>query len=83
MNVTQFAVLRCIARRSGEPLVRIAGELEMDRTSLYRAISPMMRDGWLADGESGDARYRTAKLTKERPAGCGSSDETLETGAAT
>jgi len=29
----------------GEPLARIADELELDRTSLYRAINPMIRDG--------------------------------------
>jgi DNA-binding MarR family transcriptional regulator len=65
VNITQFAVLRCIARRSGEPLARIADELEMDRTSLYRAIAPMIRDGWIASNAASDARYRSAKLTKK------------------
>ena len=63
MNVTQLAVLRVIARRSGEPLIRIAEELEMDRTSLYRAIAPMIRDGWLSSTEGTDARFRTAHIT--------------------
>jgi DNA-binding MarR family transcriptional regulator len=62
VNITQLAVLRCIARRSGEPLARIADELEMDRTSLYRAVAPMIRDGWIASNASA-ARYRSAKLT--------------------
>jgi DNA-binding MarR family transcriptional regulator len=65
INITQLAVLRCIARRSGEPLVRVAEEMEMDRTSLYRAIAPMMRDGWLTSEEGTDARFRTARLTKK------------------
>jgi DNA-binding MarR family transcriptional regulator len=64
INVTQFAVLRCIARRTGEPLSRIAEELEMDRTSLYRAITPMMRDGWIEIAPGTDARSRSAKLTR-------------------
>ena len=34
MNVTQLAVLRCIGRRTGEPLIHVAEELEMDRSSL-------------------------------------------------
>jgi DNA-binding MarR family transcriptional regulator len=54
INITQLAVLRCLARRRGEPLSRVAEEMEMDRTSLYRAIKPMIRDGWLIsiDGKS-------------------------------
>ena len=34
INITQLAVMRCIIRRAGEPLCRVAEELEMDRTSL-------------------------------------------------
>jgi DNA-binding MarR family transcriptional regulator len=47
-----------------EPLVRIAEELEMDRTSLYRALSPMVRDGWVASPSAMGSRFRTARLTK-------------------
>jgi DNA-binding MarR family transcriptional regulator len=63
MNITQLAVLRCIARRSDEPLVRVAEEMEMDRTSLYRAIAPMVRDGWLVSEDATHARFRTAEVT--------------------
>ena len=62
INITQLAVLRCISRRSGEPLSHIADELEMDRTSLYRAIAPMERDGWIAVADGKDARSRTAMV---------------------
>jgi DNA-binding MarR family transcriptional regulator len=65
INITQLAVLRCIARRSGEPLARIADELEMDRTSLYRAIAPMIRDGWIASSPAASERFRSAKVTKK------------------
>ena len=64
LNITQHAVLRCISRRAGEPLVRIAEELEMDRTSLYRALTPMIRDGWVASMSAKGSRFRTARLTK-------------------
>jgi DNA-binding MarR family transcriptional regulator len=64
LNITQLAVLRCISRRAGEPLVRIAEELEMDRTSLYRALTPMIRDGWVASMSAKGSRFRTARLTK-------------------
>lgn len=63
LNITQLAVLRVIARRSGEPLVRIAEELEMDRTSLYRAIMPMIREGWLVSVDGADARSKTGAIT--------------------
>ena len=65
INITQLAVMRCISRREGEPLARVAHELEMDRTSLYRAINPMIRDGWIVLAEGPDARSRSAKITKK------------------
>jgi DNA-binding MarR family transcriptional regulator len=65
INITQLAVLRCIDRRPGEPLARVAEELEMDRTSLYRAISPMIRDGWIVVSDGPDNRSRTAKVTRK------------------
>lgn len=63
MNITQHAVIQCISRRAGEPLSRVAEELEMDRSSLYRAIAPMVRDGWLDLTTGVNARSRSAKLT--------------------
>lgn len=65
INVTQFAVMKCISRRHGEPLARIAEELEMDRTSLYRAIAPMVRDGWITLAPGTDSRSRSAVVTRK------------------
>src|ERR1700761_6278645 len=65
VNITQLAVLRCIDRRSGEPLVRVAEEMEMDRTSLYRAIAPMIRDGWLTSANTRNARFHTREVTSK------------------
>ena len=62
MNVTQLAVLRCIGRRTGEPLMHVAEELEMDRSSLYRALDPMVRDNWVKITSGRDARSRTAVI---------------------
>src|SRR5262245_65338982 len=63
LNVTQLAVLRAIERHPGEPLTRVAEDLCMDRTSLYRAIKPMQRDGWLRICATDDVRSRTAEFT--------------------
>jgi DNA-binding MarR family transcriptional regulator len=37
----------------------------MDRTSLYRAINPMIRDGWIVLAAGTDARSRSSKITKK------------------
>jgi DNA-binding MarR family transcriptional regulator len=63
LNVTQLAVLRAIQRHEKEPLTRVAEDLCMDRTSLYRAVTPMRRDGWLTLAAGTDARSRTAEFT--------------------
>ena len=65
MNVTQLAVLRCIARREGEPLMHVADELEMDRSSLYRALDPMLRERWLEVAPGIDGRSRSAVITRK------------------
>jgi len=65
INVTQFAVMRCISRHNGEPLARVADELVMDRTSLYRAITPMVRDGWIKLAAGADGRSRSALVTRK------------------
>lgn len=63
LNVTQLAVLRAIERHPNEPLTRVAEDLCMDRTSLYRSITPMLRDGWLKIVSGPDARSRVAEFT--------------------
>src|SRR5499427_8859833 len=65
MNVTQLAVLRCISRRKGEPLMHVAEELEMDRSSLYRALDAMLRDRWVEIAAGIDDRSRTAVITRK------------------
>jgi DNA-binding MarR family transcriptional regulator len=65
IHITQLAVMRCIIRRDGEPLSRVVEELEMDRTSLYRGIAPMTRDGSIEATVGTDARSRLAKVTRK------------------
>jgi DNA-binding MarR family transcriptional regulator len=43
--------------------MRVAEDLCMDRTSLYRAVTPMRRDGWLTISAGADARSRAAEFT--------------------
>lgn len=63
MTIAQFAVLRNIARGGDIPLSRLAEVLVMDRTSLYRALAPLERQGWVTTGSAPKGRTRIAALT--------------------
>ncbi len=65
LNITQLALLRAVQRHPGEPLLRVAEDLCMDRTSLYRAVTPMQRDGWVNISVGADRRSRAAELTRK------------------
>jgi DNA-binding MarR family transcriptional regulator len=43
--------------------MHVADDLCMDRTSLYRSVTPMQRDGWLTISAGADARSRAAAFT--------------------
>jgi DNA-binding MarR family transcriptional regulator len=66
LTVAQLAVLRAIARgaKSGEPLSRLAESLIMDRTSLYRALTPMVKSGWLLIQDGPKGRTKVVQLSK-------------------
>jgi DNA-binding MarR family transcriptional regulator len=65
LTVTQFAILRHLARNGDLQLNHLAERLVMERTSLYRTIAPVARAGWVAI-EQVDGRAKVAHLT---PAG--------------
>lgn len=64
LTTTQFAILRHVERLGEPPLSRLAESLVMDRTSLYRSLQPMVREGWL-EVEPVSARSKRARLTPE------------------
>jgi DNA-binding MarR family transcriptional regulator len=64
MNVTQLAVLRAVLRHPGEPLSRVAEDLAMDRTSLYRAIEALKKRRWVSLADGNDNRSRSASVTR-------------------
>ena len=57
ITVTQFAMLRAIERKGTYALSRLADELIMERTSLYRSLSHLE--------ESGDVTIFTSKENKK------------------
>jgi DNA-binding MarR family transcriptional regulator len=64
MTIAQFSVLRHVARGGEVPLSRLAEALVMDRTSLYRALAPLERQGWIEIACAPQGRARIASLTE-------------------
>lgn len=62
MTTAQFAVLRSVGRGEPLPLSRLAEQLVMDRTSLYRAIAPIEAKGWVTIA-AGPGKTKLASLT--------------------
>jgi DNA-binding MarR family transcriptional regulator len=59
MTSPQRSILRAIARHDGTPLSRLAENMVMDRSSLYRSLAPMIQAGWV---RVENARAGRAKL---------------------
>lgn len=64
VTITQYSVLRSLHRQPDQPLSRLAEEMVMDRTSLYRLIAPLEQKGFVAV-TAGQGRARNANLTAE------------------
>jgi DNA-binding MarR family transcriptional regulator len=65
LNITQLAVMRTVLRHPDEPLTRVADDLAMDRTSLYRALALLRKNHWVALDLGSDERSRRASVTAE------------------
>ncbi|MGH6617247.1 MarR family winged helix-turn-helix transcriptional regulator [Sphingomonas sp.] len=63
ITIAQFSILRHIWRGGDIPLSRLAEQLVMDRTSLYRALTPLERHGWVSVVPAPEGRARIASLT--------------------
>jgi len=64
LTTAQFALLRTLARADALPLSRLAEAMVMDRTSLYRALEPLARRGWVAIAP-GAGRAKCAAITPQ------------------
>ena len=64
LTTTQFSILRALGQH-GEPvpLSRLAEEQVFERTSLYRALEPLRRDGLVKLGGEEGRKAKTASLT--------------------
>src|SRR6185437_11279392 len=63
LTTTQFSLLVALERRSKPtPLSELAAEQVFERTSLYRALTPLEREGLIAFG-AGRGRQKVVSLT--------------------
>ena len=62
LTTPQFAILRLIGKAPDMALTRLATDLVMDRSTLYRSIGPLERQGWIALRVEG-ARAKHVDLT--------------------
>ena len=67
LKITQFSVLTAISKAQdhGVPMSGIAAAIDMDQSSLTRAIAPFIRDGLVILTEQKDRRRRIPTLTKK------------------
>jgi DNA-binding MarR family transcriptional regulator len=63
LTATQLAILVATRLRGSLPLSRLAEGLRLDRTSLYRAVRPLERRGFLVIAAGRTARERVATVT--------------------
>jgi DNA-binding MarR family transcriptional regulator len=63
LTATQLAILVATRLHGSLPLSRLAQGLHLDRTSLYRAVRPLERNGYLELGVGRTQRERVATVT--------------------
>ena len=65
LKITQFSVLTAVGHAEGQdlPLGVIAKAIDMDKSTLTRALKPLVRDGFVILSKGEDRRQRSAKLT--------------------
>jgi DNA-binding MarR family transcriptional regulator len=64
LKVTQFSVMRMIARVEVPTIGALADATGLDRSTLGRNLKVMQKDGWVALGPGDDERTRLVSLTK-------------------
>ena len=61
---TQFSVLVALSLTGGAPMLRLAEELGLDRTTMTRNLVPLERDGLVVSAPGPDRRIRLIQLTE-------------------
>lgn len=64
LKVTQFSLLRMVARLGSPTIGALAGATGLDRSTLGRNLRVLQKDGWAALSTGDDERTRVITLTK-------------------
>jgi len=64
INIGQFGLLVTLSGMEGESITKLAGVLQMERTTLTRNLLPLQRLGYLAVERGPDKRARALHLTE-------------------
>ncbi len=65
LSIVQLSVLRALERNGPMTLSRLADNLAMERTSLYRTIKPLSKQKAIVVSHSGAGKANIATLTQE------------------
>jgi len=63
VNIVQYAILINVSRYQPISQMRLAEHLEMDRTTLYRALDVLEKKGLVASKASGEGVAKAVRLT--------------------
>src|SRR6266568_5766394 len=66
LRATQFTLLQALERMGASPQTALGELLALDSTTLSRTLRPLVREGWIREGEGADRREVRWSLT---PAG--------------
>jgi DNA-binding MarR family transcriptional regulator len=64
LKVTQFSVLRMVARLESPTISALAEATGLDRSTLGRNLKVLQKDGWASLSAGDDERTRVVSLTK-------------------
>lgn len=65
LRATQLTLLVALTKAGGIPFTKLAGVLGMDRTTLTRNVTPLERDGLVAQRPGPDRRVKLLTITSK------------------
>jgi DNA-binding MarR family transcriptional regulator len=65
LNATQYAILANVGRHQPISQMSLADLLDLERTSLYRAVALLESNGWLESSPLGEGVTKVLALTKK------------------
>ncbi len=65
LRISQFGLLVALALVEEATVSKLAGLLDLDRTTMTRNLGPLERQGLIASGAGNDARNRILRLTQK------------------